>query len=73
MIYPKLVEMAGRYEGQAQFAKFLCSKENRELGVQLGIKVAPTFFLYKNGEKVAEMTGAKAEKLEELLKESIAK
>ncbi len=32
-----------------------------------GVKVAPTFQLYKNGEKVAEMTGAKVEDLQALI------
>lgn len=39
MVYPKVVDMAERYSGQARFGKFLCSKENRELGVALGVKV----------------------------------
>lgn len=37
------------------------------LPAQLGIKVAPTFLLYKRGEQVAMMTGAKAEQLRELI------
>ena len=32
-----------------------------------GVKVAPTFQLYKGGDKVAEMTGAKVEDLQELI------
>jgi hypothetical protein len=34
------------------------TQENKELAKALGIKVAPTFHLYRNGEKVADMTGA---------------
>lgn len=48
---------------------FNCSKENRELGLKLAIKVAPTFHLYRKGQKVAEMTGAKVDKLTELINE----
>ena len=49
------------------FAKLNCNKYNKELGVQLGVKVAPTFQLYKNSVKVAEMTGAKIDALKELV------
>lgn len=34
------------------FVKFNCNAYNKELGIGLGIKVAPTFFLYKNNVKV---------------------
>lgn len=37
---------------QVTILKFNCNKANKELGVSLGIKVAPTFILYKNNEKV---------------------
>lgn len=33
------------------FVKFNCNAYNKELGIGLGIKVAPTFFLYKNNVK----------------------
>ena len=35
---------------KAEVVKFNCNKENKELGKSLGIKVAPTFHLYR-GEK----------------------
>ena len=49
------------------FAKLNCNKHNKSLGVELGVKVAPTFQLYKNSVKVAEMTGAKIDALKELV------
>ncbi len=49
------------------FAKLNCNKHNKSLGVELGVKVAPTFQLYKNNVKVAEMTGAKIDMLKELV------
>ncbi|KAK9823273.1 hypothetical protein WJX72_001501 [[Myrmecia] bisecta] len=49
------------------FTKLNCNKKNKELGVRLNIKVAPTFQLYKNGVKVADMTGAKIEELRKLI------
>jgi thioredoxin 1 len=67
MIYPDLVKMANSYEGRVQFTKLNCNKENKEIGVKLKIKVAPTFHLYRNSEKVAEMTGAKVDKLKALI------
>uniref|UniRef100_A0A061SNK1 Thioredoxin 1 n=1 Tax=Tetraselmis sp. GSL018 TaxID=582737 RepID=A0A061SNK1_9CHLO len=66
MIYPKLVELNDSYPDVA-IVKFNCNKYNKELGKELGIRVAPTFHLYKEGSKVAEMTGAKVDKLTELI------
>ncbi|GAB4819538.1 hypothetical protein N2152v2_006584 [Parachlorella kessleri] len=70
MIYPELCEMAKEYEkAGVEIVKFECNKANKELGMKLAIKVAPTFHLYRRGEKVAEMTGAKVDKLRELIEE----
>ena len=49
------------------FAKLNCNKYNKELGVALKVRVAPTFHLYKNSVKVAEMTGAKIDMLRQLV------
>jgi hypothetical protein len=35
-----------------------------------GVRVAPTFQLYKKSEKVGEMTGAKIEELQKLIDEN---
>ncbi len=35
-----------------RFVKVNCNKTNKELGIALGIKVAPTFHLYRNSTKV---------------------
>ncbi len=67
-IYPKLLEFRDTY-ADVLFYKFNCNKANKDLGQQLGIKVAPTFQLYKNGNKVAEITGAKADVLRELIEQ----
>ena len=63
---PKLVEMAAQYS-DVQFVKCNCNKEFKDIGKALQIKVAPTFMLYKNGERVAMMTGAKVDELRELV------
>lgn len=67
MIYPELVKLSEELAGRAQICKFNCNAYNKELGKTLAIKVAPTFHLYKGGEKVAEMTGAKVDKLRALI------
>ena len=54
-----------------QIVKFNCNAYNKDLGKTLGIKVAPTFHLYKAGEKVAEMTGAKVDKLRTLIEANV--
>jgi thioredoxin-like negative regulator of GroEL len=36
------------------------------------LQVAPTFHLYKGGQKVADMTGAKVDKLRELITKHIS-
>lgn len=68
LMYPKLVEMAEEMQPKGvRFVKFNCNKFNKELGSGLGVRVAPTFFLYKGSVKVAEMTGARVEKLRDLI------
>ncbi|KAL4423146.1 hypothetical protein ABPG77_007799 [Micractinium sp. CCAP 211/92] len=69
MILPTLVQWAEELEGRVEIIKFNCNKYNKELGIALGIKVAPTFLLYKNGEQMASMTGAKTEQLRELIEQ----
>lgn len=53
LILPQLVEMAEELKGRAHIVKFNCNKYNKELGISLGIKVAPTFLLYKGGDQVS--------------------
>lgn len=47
--------------------KLNCNKKNKELGMKLNVKVAPTFHLYRNSKKIAEMTGAKIDELTALI------
>jgi thioredoxin 1 len=67
LIYPQLVTLSAELEPAATICKFNCNQHNKELAKALGIKVAPTFHLYKNGQKVADMTGAKVDKLRALI------
>lgn len=57
LILPQLVELSAELEPKATIVKFNCNQHNKELAKALGIKVAPTFHLYRNGTKVADMTG----------------
>lgn len=70
MIYPQLVTMASELAPTGvSIVKFNCNAANKDLAKAVGIRVAPTFQLYKGGVKVAEMTGAKVDKLRELINE----
>jgi len=68
VIYPMLQKMAVDQQ-DVSFVKMNCNKYNKDLGKALGVKVAPTFQLFKKSEKVAEMTGAKVDDLQALINE----
>mmetsp|Transcript_9302 Transcript_9302/g.12614 ORF Transcript_9302/g.12614 Transcript_9302/m.12614 type:complete len:190 (+) Transcript_9302:84-653(+) len=65
MIYPKLLAMANKYEGKVTFTKMNCNSNNKPLAKELGVKVVPTFYIFKNGNQVDTMVGAKVDVLEE--------
>ena len=54
---------------QISFFKVNCTKSFKEKGVELGIKVAPTFIFYKNGERERTITGAKLDDVKGALAE----
>jgi thioredoxin 1 len=58
MIAPVLDELSKAYEGKLQIAK-LNVDENREVPAQHGIRGIPTLQLWKNGELVRSLVGAK--------------
>jgi len=64
-IGPKFDEMESKYTN-VKFIK-VDVDENEETSAAVGISAMPTFFFYKNGEKVGEVVGASAEKLEQLI------
>ena len=52
---PMLEEFNKELGDKADIVKFNCNKENKELGVSLGIKVAPTFHLYRGEKQVGAL------------------
>ncbi|KAG1673533.1 hypothetical protein FOA52_003833 [Chlamydomonas sp. UWO 241] len=67
MIMPDLIAYSAELEPKGRIVKFNCNKANKTLGVELKIKVAPTFLVYRDGEQVGHMTGAKVQKLRNLV------
>jgi thioredoxin 1 len=58
MIAPILDEMAKDYDGRLQIAKMNVD-DNREVPGKFGIRGIPTLMIFKGGQKVAELTGAR--------------
>jgi thioredoxin 1 len=61
--------MSGTYPN-ARFFK-LDVDEVPDVAQELGIRAMPTFLLFKNGEKVAEIVGANPKALEAAIKSNI--
>lgn len=69
VIAPKIVEFSKQYEN-GRFYK-LDVDEVPDLAQELGVRAMPTFFFFKNGEKVGEVVGASATQIETKVKEHI--
>eukprot|EP00128_Syssomonas_multiformis_P016703 Colp12_sorted_trinity150504_noHs@25385 len=67
MIAPYLEELSKEY-ANVQFIK-VDVDELEDLTAKCGISAMPTFQFYKNGNKVAELTGANKTKLKELVEQ----
>eukprot|EP01025_Chloroclados_australasicus_P058399 TRINITY_DN7327_c0_g1_i1.p2 TRINITY_DN7327_c0_g1~~TRINITY_DN7327_c0_g1_i1.p2 ORF type:complete len:180 (-),score=17.30 TRINITY_DN7327_c0_g1_i1:342-812(-) len=67
LIYPQLCELNQEYGDEVSIVKFNCNAYNKEIGKELKIKVAPTFHLYRAGDKIAEMSGANVDRLKDLI------
>lgn len=52
---PHLEQLSGELGDTAKVVKFNCNKDNKEMGKELGIKVAPTFHLYKKSNKAGPL------------------
>jgi len=55
-LFPDVEALAEEFEGKATFAKLNTTKARR-LAISQRVLGLPTIILYKNGEKVAEVTG----------------
>ena len=58
MIAPILDELSTQYDGRLQIAKMNVD-ENQDVPGKFGIRGIPTLMLFKGGQKVAELTGAR--------------
>ncbi len=58
MIGPALEEIATEMQGKVKIAKINID-ENPQIASQLGIRSIPTLFIYKDGQKVDQMVGAR--------------
>lgn len=68
-IAPFFEELSNKYE--ATFLK-VDIDDAEELAETAGVQCLPTFQIYKNGNKVDEITGADKEKLENSIKSNLA-
>lgn len=57
MIAPALDEIGGEYKGRLTVAKINID-ENPEVPTRFGVRSIPTLMVFKNGEVVAQKTGA---------------
>ena len=69
VIAPKVAEFSNHYT-DANFYK-IDVDELPDVAQELGIRAMPTFMLFKDGEKVEEIVGADARKLEDAIKKHI--
>ncbi len=58
MIGPSLEEIAKEMQGKVKVAKFNID-ENPDMTIKLGVQSIPTLMLFKDGEAVSKMIGAK--------------
>merc|ERR1719427_123577 len=66
-IAPKYKKMSEMPENKNVIFLKVDVDEAEEVAQSCSIKAMPTFFFYKNGEKVNEIVGANFEKLEEMV------
>ncbi len=71
-LMPHVVELSEKYQENLKFAK-LDTSQARRLAIKQRVMGLPTVALYKDGEKIAELTkeDAKVDAIEALIKENI--
>jgi len=70
VISPVFEKLSNQHSG-AVFIK-VDVDEVSEVAQELGVRAMPTFFAFKNGEKINEMLGANPPALEQLISKSVA-
>lgn len=60
-LMPRVAELAEKYEGQVKFCKLDTTKARR-LAIKQRVLGLPTILLYKDGEKIGELTKEDATK-----------
>eukprot|EP00667_Euglena_gracilis_P024934 EG_transcript_28944 len=71
LMEPKVAELAREYDGRVLVYKMDCGTNGSKCR-DLGIKMLPTFHVWKNGELLEEMFGTNADKLEQMVKDAAA-
>ncbi len=61
MIAPLLDELAGEYDGRVKIAKVNID-DHQNLAAQFRVSAIPTLLLFKNGQVVEQMVGAKSKR-----------
>ena len=61
MIAPALDELADEYTGRARVGKVNID-EHQSLAAKYGVRAIPTLLIFKNGEVVEQMVGAKGKR-----------
>lgn len=71
IMYPKIVDLSQKYT-DVVFLKLDCNQANKVLAKKLGVKVVPTFKLFRNRQEIAEVKGAKFDELVQSIDEARA-
>ncbi|NGO39451.1 thioredoxin [Limisphaera ngatamarikiensis] len=61
MIAPLLDELAQEYEGRVRIGKVDVDQES-QLAVQYGVQAIPTLLLFKDGQVIGQLVGAKGKR-----------
>jgi thioredoxin 1 len=71
LMEPKVQDIARQYAGKLKVYKLDCGTNGNKCK-DLGIKMLPTFHVWKNGEMLDQMFGTNSEKLDSMVKAAVA-
>ncbi|KAH7443850.1 hypothetical protein KP509_02G053000 [Ceratopteris richardii] len=69
IMLPKIVDLSRKYS-DVLFLKLDCNQHNKALAKKLGVKVVPTFKLFRDRKEIAEVKGAKFDELVQTIEEA---